>query len=1451
MGFPGRPTMTAKAQNVQGANAQSLLNSSNSSGDSGDGLLLVTGTEVVENTDALEGSTQELLSNETGADTESSLFAGATMGRISEEQEKAVDLLTGGPTGSPLVVEDAGKGYPGVAGDYGTGNESGDTESKFPFGNPSPMTVYGEDGVGESMLEVIEDAFGDFYDELFEDLGIDFDNPIDQDPGNPETILREKGLIRSRPEIIGITEFKPIQDDVNDLNESTIKIAVDTVNEKKVTNIARLIELHRQIRDFILSSSKIIKDKIYGNLNSKDLFRAMKNVFNAKYTSDDILKPTLSESIDSVIDFYINGEYETAIDSFTSQNLKEIAQSRNQNTYFRGLVEFIILDAVVIEMTKNFAKIKNFADSTNKAWSLKDYVAFKDFNPDDSISNSIVEEAFYENNITGNGNFYKDITGIQINDNRFEQYQQLGASLVSELCCFDSVTFSNGFKKNKTFDGEDGKIQIGLQGDMIDIFKELRRIVAQSYGGSSFTSISGNQLRIDEDNIFEIYKGVKNKDGQNVNDSLINLSECIISFIFYNTIMKVTNKVDTNDLFGLTNFKDSRPGNVIRYCQENFEIPGVSVYSLNKNSFDVSENVNNLSEETFIGLGFKPRQGITLEDTEVDYSPLLFNNTNNYMGGFKYFVSNLEKNRKADFKSFKNDYYSGANDFIRTFYSYFPDYKISEKFPFENLTDEQIEQAAAVNYNPLLNSNMTKEAIKFIEALKNDLESMFKVTGNFMPYILLIGRSDNQQILRVISSYYWRYYQRSLDPNSTVAGKATETSEVPQNISGRAQRNFFREAMRRLYSTSVGGTLMSYGNNNDINNASEGSVGVYNSSTLEVTSNLILSDPFNKGNITLPSVAIGSEEANMKDTSATTNLAVGLDKLDMQRHVNLELITHRGHFDNMVNLYEEAAGIFKFSFEQYFYIMFMTARWLLRKSIYLTAHRDGQGKVFFKSSGSAGLLKGLEDAILEIENDEEISVEDDANEDNVNSYDIGKQFAKKILESINYKQDVIRDHLAAIAGHASAIAGTYDNFTTPTGAIQDLINNTIQNPNLKTNSDLPDSFLSDRISNYNNSFTATDFHTNRKKFFITDSNLIPTHDRYILNKSKMMYNILTQEGYGLLKSEKFGNKEILNVGLTKGLIDYLKTEATLTTDNPNYEKSPYVAISVFKQSHFNDNITYDPKIFIFDTSINIEDYDIDGITRSNHLLNYNDDMTVDQMIENIQVNRYLIGLNNEIITDVKIGSEACFNKDILINHIFDYMLKEYQKILTGLDYSESSFLLRENPIPPRLITPGLALGDDIVAEIQSFIFKVEKIYGRLVGNDLRSELFRMINLVKQSYPFANKSNFERIVTPKMFDKTYSILINEKDFILNNNIAYEGGDYRLFKDNQLPNYSPTSKLLKVSEETFSSTASSIVNNYLYESKEQSITSNNYFVNVGILPINFTEESDVLFNQIVGI
>ena len=172
------------------------------------------------------------------------------------------------------------------------------------------------------------------------------------------------------------------------------------------------------------------------------------------------------------------------------------------------------------------------------------------------------------------------------------------------------------------------------------------------------------------------------------------------------------------------------------------------------------------------------------------------------------------------------------------------------------------------------------------------------------------------------------------------------------------------------------------------------------------------------------------------------------------------------------------------------------------------------------------------------------------------------------------------------------------------------------------------------------------------------------------------------------------------------------------------------------------------------------------------MLNYKGDASLNELLRSIEIARMKIDENGKVSTRMSKGygygrSAGIYDKDVLINHVTDYVLKEYHKLTTGLDFDEDSFLLLDEPLNFNKITPTSFLGEKLNVEYERVLNLIKNLYPQTETDpQLKSEVFRLTQIIKQSAPFSFVNRFKKVVTPKSFDKVYSILVNEKDFILN-------------------------------------------------------------------------------------
>ena len=232
------------------------------------------------------------------------------------------------------------------------------------------------------------------------------------------------------------------------------------------------------------------------------------------------------------------------------------------------------------------------------------------------------------------------------------------------------------------------------------------------------------------------------------------------------------------------------------------------------------------------------------------------------------------------------------------------------------------------------------------------------------------------------------------------------------------------------------------------------------------------------------------------------------------------------------------------------------------------------------------------------------------------------------------------------------------------------------------------------------------------------------------------------------------------------------------------------------RSEFLSSIKYVDKVFIFDTSANILDYDFHG-RLALHLRNFNENSNFESILKSINVFRYNLDNNGKLIKKVSMGyPDGVFSRDVMINHVHDYCLKEYMKLTVGLDFNEESFLLLSETLDQTEINSTVLAGDALKVEYAKVLARIENLYPDVqTDQQLKSELFRMTKLIKQSAPFSFANKFKKIIAPKSFDRIYSVMINEKDFL----IDLEPGNLNTSSDavsnifSQQPNFSVTARL----------------------------------------------------------
>ena len=337
------------------------------------------------------------------------------------------------------------------------------------------------------------------------------------------------------------------------------------------------------------------------------------------------------------------------------------------------------------------------------------------------------------------------------------------------------------------------------------------------------------------------------------------------------------------------------------------------------------------------------------------------------------------------------------------------------------------------------------------------------------------------------------------------------------------------------------------------------------------------------------------------------------------------------------------------------------------------------------------------------------------------------------------------------------------------------------------------------------------YHSYINTFVPVKNSMFTVEDKIGPKQVKLMFKILSNPGYGFLSSEKRGNLVVSHVGITNSMLATMRFEAFKMTGNLEFLESKRFCVNIFKRNEIDAEEVVYPKTFLFDSKLQLNDYNQKG-ELLNHLANYSDSWTFDNVVNNMEFTRWTDKraetedepgdpydqLKEAYRARRQLGSDLLskrnITKELLINHINDYALKHYYRFGLGLDFDTYSFVLRGRSIDFRKPDGGFSTArtemaqnyDDLINRI------VAKYPAANIDEVLASELFRGIKTIGATPIYSLGTKTKRVFLPKKFDRVLSIPYNDKDFVLYTPI-YDQEFEDIFQTK--PNFSYTSKIIR--------------------------------------------------------
>ena len=304
------------------------------------------------------------------------------------------------------------------------------------------------------------------------------------------------------------------------------------------------------------------------------------------------------------------------------------------------------------------------------------------------------------------------------------------------------------------------------------------------------------------------------------------------------------------------------------------------------------------------------------------------------------------------------------------------------------------------------------------------------------------------------------------------------------------------------------------------------------------------------------------------------------------------------------------------------------------------------------------------------------------------------------------------------------------------------------------------------------------FNINKDYFPLPDSNLLSTKEIDL----KIMYKLFLSPNQGFFQEDSVNNKKIFHVGISDLLVEQCYKNAG--------ERSNLICLIVERTNQIDLYEITSPKYFIFDMSKYIlpsympEEQNESKL--SNHILNYSDTNNYNQLMSSIE---YLeetktgiksLGIDHEslesngilgpVMNNYTSSKKLEMTRALHRNHVLDYYLKLYTKTTTESDMIECNF--------PLIESMHLENSIDDNNSARNFYQKVTKqIQENTLLNvenfdvpEARAQLKKSNKIIKTSPLFNSQARAENnVYNAGCFNRVFSFLLDEKDFVIQNDI----------------------------------------------------------------------------------
>jgi hypothetical protein len=1349
--------------------------------------------------------------------------------------------------------------------------------------------------------------------------------------------LQKRGLNNLRSELIAVYEFIPVSTETSSQEVAQTRKVTGDSQSVAVTNVSRLIELHRQIREYTINATNLVFEKLYPEVVGEEFLNWISKEMNSKF------KKVESNTVETTVDSFCS----EVIANSDNASYSDIVNKNKNNRFFKLIIEHFVYEMLVNDVVNYYSRISSVGNLIKKYWNIINFRQLKEFSPSSCFSSNSLSgvnsslESIFSQSYLYDDKISETLIGLQESEisSDIDMLTAVSGQLASVALLKDSSRCLETLQLAKLRLTSDS-VNIGVTSDLAEVINQIKKIPLAGFitllGPNTekertgvLKSVYDPKLELTGTKFDTIFTNIKDATGEKVDSIDEGAKEAMVA-LCYDVMSYFANREKNNTVMKL-NIDSADNGNLYKDYISNVLL-GVDPDFINSKAEDREKRPIEIEKSRLIpGSGetnSTPGYGNFIKtvagarknnDSNSVYLPLESKEENNQTGlgdaitGIDNFLE--DRVNHSDSKSSQHSLSSFSSQYKRQSINLLKD--VLTLYPDEGVVS-QSNAFSSRSLNPTPGFSQRTYFKSLLENLSLDLEEVLSTSEeknkSMLPLLsfLLADYSHKSRIVKVFLGGFWSALIACNPVVSDISLLNAGDAPVSVNLFditsdhrdiaktyGRFIEYYNEQAVLGFFK-EIGINPRSKGSDDKI--AFAGGSNIKYRRLLGDGDNLFkkenLKNKLNSGkkiNKLFEVDELDGSTSNLKikavkiDNVLNSVMSGGKSKYELKdisdgklnepyRQFGIYRVfsdsfrwalnpTYDGNYYDDIykskkspiflqggNAGRPKKGILSEAPDGFGKILGLDAhhralimfRWvynLLKKTIQIQVSTTSDGEILFKLYNDH--IKGVIDCLKENSGQGKI-YSDTKSRSYKKAYEIADNYIKSTLNKFDTRQRFLADLAGLYVAHADSLessskkvdnvfAGREVAVRSVDGGNSSLFMTELEKIGPNTVKD---------IINLESKFVATNLSNYKINFFKRGKGLTHLGNNFNIKKVNLMHDVLSAKNYGFLKSENFGNKSILNVGIPNSMVSALRKRAFRETGDENYLNSPYVCVSVFKKDHINPEIEYFPKNYLFDLDVNILDRNhVNPNEESNHIKNYVANSSFDKLLNSFEVTRFVFDEQGKIKPLIKKGVNSVFHKDVLINHVHDYALKYYMQLTTGINMGVSTFNLNQL---------SHTQGENTQLEFQSVLNNISRMYPNVENDDqMKSEVFRLLSSIRESVPFSASKNFKEAVSPKCFEKVYSIFVNEKDFVMK---ASENEDIYLTE----PNFSSTCRLSRPVLANIRKSPD-IIKKPIYEKYSNALSPNapdvyNYYCQVTILPIGFAEKAydfkqDILTSSVI--